>query len=318
MSDKLKSSFFKREYLFEDDETDCFRLFNSEGDGIEGLTVDLYGEFLLVQYFNRSVEDLLAGETSLINGIITAADLFPVPIRGVLVKNRLRSRSLSGIQHMRETRLVAGELPGRDYCVKQNGVNAYVDLIHGQNTGLFLDMREVRESLKPFYSHTKIKSMVNFFSYTSIFSVHGLLNGVEHSVNVDLSKGVLRRSIDNYKLNGLPVDQRDFIYGDALKWIRTFERKHRGFNFIIFDPPTFSRNKKRNFSVKKDYPGALKIMENISDDGYILTSVNSYSVSRDEYISYHPPRWKNLLVMNESSDFIHPGTPYLKVGLWKI
>jgi 23S rRNA (cytosine1962-C5)-methyltransferase len=318
LQELIKSSFSKREYLFENEETDCFRLFNSEGDGIEGLTVDLYGEFLLVQYFNRDMADLLAGGTSLINHIISASDLFPVALRGVLVKNRLRSRSASGIQQIRESCLVDGEPPGSEYSVKQNGVRAYVDLIHGQNTGLFLDMREVRESLKPFYGDTGIKSMANLFSYTSIFSVHGLKNGIEHSVNVDLSKGVLRKSMDNYRLNTLRVDQRDFIYGDALKWIRMFEKKHRSFNFIIFDPPTFSRNKRRNFSVKKDYSGTLKMLENISDDGYILTSVNSNSVSRDEYISYHPPYWKNLLVMNESSDFIHPGVPYLKVGLWKI
>jgi 23S rRNA (cytosine1962-C5)-methyltransferase len=316
--DTLKNSFSKRDYLFENEETDCFRLVNSDGDGIEGLTVDLYGGFLLVQYFNRSVEEMLTGKAPLIKSLISAVRLLPVTVRGVLVKNRLRSRSHSGIQHIRESRLAEGVLPEADYSVKQNGIDVYVDLLYGQNTGLFLDMREVRESLKPVYGETGIKSMVNLFSYTSVFSVHGLKNGIEHSLNVDLSKGVLRKSMANYRLNMLDVDDRDFIYGDALKWIRIFEKKHRSFNFIIFDPPTFSRNKRRNFSVKKDYPVTLKMLENISHDGYILTSVNSYSVSREEYLSYHPSRWENIQVMTESSDFIHPGVPYLKVGLWKI
>lgn len=318
MLERIKNSFLKRDYLFENDETDCFRLLNSEGDGIEGLTVDLYGEFLLVQYFNRYIDELLTRETSLINSIINVAALLPVTIRGVLVKNRLKNRSLSGMRHARESHLVDGVFPESGYYVKQNGVYAYVDLLHGQNTGLFLDMREVRENLKSFYSHMGIKRMANLFSYTSIFSVHGLKYGIEHSVNVDLSKGVLRRAMENYKLNLLPVDHRDFIHGDAFKWTGVFKKKYRSFNFIIFDPPTFSRNKRRNFSAKKDYPRMLKILENISDMGYILTSVNSYSISKDEYIGYHPPHWKNLQVMHESSDFVNQGVPYLKVGIWKI
>ncbi len=318
LPDKLKNSFSKREALFHSPETDCFRLFNTEGDGIEGLTVDLYGEFLLVQYFTGDLEELLLGKTLLINALISAAVILPVRIRGVLVKNRMRSRSAAGAGHIRESRLVEGELPGDNYSVIQNGVRASVDLVHGQNTGIFLDMREVRESLKPFYGETGIKSMANLFSYTSLFSVHGLKEGVEHSVNVDLSKAVLRKAMDNYRLNNLPVDNRDFIYGDALKWAGIFGRKHRRFDFIVFDPPTFSRNKRRNFSVKKDYPNVLKMLESVSNKGYVLTSVNSYSVSREEYIGFHPSHWENLRIMNESSDFPHTGNPYLKVGLWKI
>lgn len=50
--EKIDFAFRAREPLFEEKDTDCFRLFNGEGDGIDALTIDRYGEFILVQYFD--------------------------------------------------------------------------------------------------------------------------------------------------------------------------------------------------------------------------------------------------------------------------
>ena len=95
--------------------------------------------------------------------------------------------------------------------------------------------------------------MLNLFSYTALFSVHAVRRGITGAVNVDLSRAVLERAKVNYGLNGLRIDERDFIYGDSLEWIRRFRKKGRTFSFVIFDPPTFSRNRQRSFSSRRDY-----------------------------------------------------------------
>jgi 23S rRNA (cytosine1962-C5)-methyltransferase len=160
--------------------------------------------------------------------------------------------------------------------------------------------------------------MLNLFCYTALFSVHALASGVDSAVNVDLAKSVLLKASENYRLNNFSCDDRDFIYGDALEWIKLFNKKNKLFDFAVFDPPTFARNRKKQFSVKRDYMASLEDLDKITrKGGLILTSVNSYSVPEKEYKSYHPYSWQLVMFRNESADFVNRGNPYLKVGLWK-
>ncbi len=313
IKDKIERAFEEREILFNDGDTNCFRLFNSSGDGIKDLTVDLYGEYLLVQFFNPELYD----EEKLILKIISdAIELMPIDIQGILLKNRVRERENVNINQIRRSRLIEGEPPPANYYVRQNGINALVDLVEGQNTGIFLDMRQVREKLLSFYK--EFENMLNLFSYTSLFSVHAVKYGVKYSLNVDLSKSNLRRAMMNYEINGLDCDERDFIYGDALHWIKRFNKTGESFSFIVFDPPTFSRNKRRSFSIRRDFKKWLNLLPNISGKGFILTSVNTRGVSESEYLSYHPTSWKVVFLQNESDDFRYEDEPYLKVGLWML
>lgn len=312
----LKSAVEKRASLFSDSRTDCFRLFNGDGEGLDGLTIDFYAGHILIQYFN----DNMAGAIdSVIKGIISVSAGFPSRIKSVLTKDRRVIKGSADRNSIWKSRIIEGEYSEDDgVIVRQNGTLAKVDLVNGQNTGIFLDMREIRGELEKFYPGSGIKSMLNLFCYTGLFSVHALMNGVSGAVNVDLSKGVLKRARINYGLNGLAVDDRDFIYGDSMEWIKILARKKTVFNFGIFDPPTFARNRKKNFSVRKDYYNSLEKLEKLVPDGYVLTSINSYSVSRAEYRSCHPEKWELLMFGNESADFVNRGNPYLKAGLWKI
>jgi len=312
----LKNALEKRAFLFSDSQTDCFRLFNGDGDGVDGLTIDYYAGHILVQYFN---DPLLSGIDSIIKCITTGRGVNIPQLKSVLVKDRRVIAGSADRNSLWKSRLVDGDYKEDEgVVVRQNGTLARVDLVNGQNTGIFLDMREIREKLEKFYPEIGIKSMINLFSYTGLFSAHALLHGVSHAVNVDLSKGVLKRARINYELNGLEVDDRDFLYGDSMEWIKIFTKKGEVFSFGVFDPPTFARNKKRNFSVRNDYYDSLKKLEKIIPGGYLLTSINSYSVSPAEYKSCHPENWELLMFGNESADFVNRGNPYLKAGLWKI
>ncbi len=304
-------AFAKRFHLFDDTLSNCFRVFHGPGDGVNGLTIDMYNEYLLVQYFDRSI----IIDDALKSVIIKAANEFPQPIRGILIKNRIKETQVKDFHELRKSELLFGELPETNYLVKQNDVTVDVDLINGQSTGLFLDMREVRNALQSIYSPDMF--LLNLFSYTGIFSIHALLCGIKSAINVDLSSTVLKRAKNNYVLNNLNYDERDFIAGDAPYWVRRLQRMNKKFSFIVLDPPTFSRNKNKSFSVKKDYSKVLHTIHEICD-GYVLSSINSYSVTEKEYRNYHPSSWKLELFMNESEDFTHQGNPYLKVGLWKV
>ncbi|HOO72110.1 MAG TPA: class I SAM-dependent methyltransferase [Spirochaetota bacterium] len=305
--------FESRAPLFSLAGTNCFRLFNTAGDGLDGITVDRYGEYLLVQLFRESLSDAM---DDILNGVMAAARRIPVEVKGVLVKNRSIVRGNVDYPEIRRSVLVEGTAPPPDYTVRQNGIIAAVDLMEGQSTGIFLDMREIRERLSGLYPQGG--TILNLFSYTALFSMHALRNGMERSLNVDLSRTVLDRAMLNYRLNGLHCDNRDFIYGDAIQWMKKLEKRRQVFSFIVFDPPTFSRNRRKSFSVKKDYNAALNIAAKLLCGGYIFTAINSYSVSEKEYLSCHPQPWKPIFFSNESSDFPAAETHYLKAGLWKL
>lgn len=309
----LNTAIRKRVKLFTDADTNCYRLFNGDGDGVPGLTIDWYGGYVLVQYFDHG----LASMTDEIRASLARCERnLPSRPRGILLKNRLRPDDVRDIAAAMRSAVLDGSAPPPGYTVRQNGILAEVDLVGGQSTGIFLDMREVRERLAAYYRPSDI--MLNLFSYTALFSVHAVRNGITGAVNVDLSKGVLERAKTNYRLNGLDVDERDFIYGDSLEWLRRFRKKGKTFSIVIFDPPTFSRNRKRTFSSKKDFRDSLGLVSGIISEGFALTSINSFSISREEYLSYHPRGWTLEFIANESSDFTHQGNPYLKAGLWKI
>ncbi len=314
--DLLKKAAEKRAELFNDPRTDCFRLFNGDGDGADGLTIDYYAGHVLVQYFTDSVLEKIDEITWSINSL---PGVLPLQLVSILAKDRRVIQGNADRNSAWKSRIIEGQYnEAEGVTVRQNGTLAKVDLVNGQNTGIFLDMREIRAELEGLYPGSGIRSMINFFCYTGLFSVHALQNGVSASVNVDLSKGVLRRARLNYELNGLPVDDRDFLYGDSMEWVKILSKKGTVFDFGVFDPPTFARNRKKNFSVRKDYHDSLKKLEKIIPGGFVLTSINSYSVSQDEYRSCHPGKWELLMFGNESSDFVNRGNTYLKTGLWKI
>lgn len=310
----LKTAFERRNDLFGHPETDCFRIFNSSGDGLEGLTADWYAGYILVQYFKAGVE---SGIDAILERVRLCSNKLPATVKGILVKNRMPMPESEGIGKWK-SRLFDGSYPEEGIVVRQNGVMMNADLVNGQNTGIFLDMRDIRTELTGFYQKEKPVSMLNLFCYTGAFSVHALKNGVQRAVNVDLSKSVLRRARENYVLNSLPVDERDFVYGDSYERVKIFSRKNIHFEFAVFDPPTFSRNRGKNFSVRNDYTTFLELLGNVVHGGFIFTSINAATLTKSEYISFHPRGWELVMFANESSDFIHRGNPYLKAGLWKI
>ena len=311
----------KRLPLFSSADTDCFRIINGEGDGLEGLTVDRFGGYLLVQAFDRSIVEEAGEDLTLRkdyrDALLGAAGDLPVEIKGVLFKNREKLKGSHDFISERRSTLVEGEYPPGDFTVVQNGVNVIVDLVEGQSTGIFLDMREVRDFLGGFYGEHRCETMLNLFCYTALFSVHALKNGLKHACNVDLSRAVLKRARENYILNGLAVDDRDFIYGDSIEWIKRLKKKNETYSIAVIDPPTFSRNRKKVFSVKEDYGKTVAALEALVPQGYVLSAVNTVGVSEKEYLSWHPSRWEMIMYRNESSDFRAGGNPYLKVGLWK-
>ena len=258
----------KRSAYYQDDLTTAFRLFNQEGDGFGGLTVDLYGDYAVFSWYNSYVYQ--------IRKVISEAfrQVFP-ELLGAYEKIRFK-----GLDY--ESAHVYGQEAPDFFTVLENGVLYQVFMNDGLMTGIFLDQHEVRGSLVDGLAMGK--SLLNMFSYTAAFSVAAAMGGASQTTSVDLAKRSRELSQAHFQANGLSTDDHRFIVMDVFEYFKYAKRKGLTYDVIVLDPPSFARNKKQTFSVAKDYHKLIsQSLEILNPGGIIIASTNAANVSRQKF-----------------------------------
>ena len=258
----------KRRAYYQDDLTTAFRLFNQEGDGFGGLTVDLYGDYAVFSWYNSYVYQ--------IRQTISEAfrQVFP-EVLGTYEKIRFK-----GLDY--ESAHVYGQEAPDFFTVLENGVLYQVFMNDGLMTGIFLDQHEVRGSLVDGLAMGK--SLLNMFSYTAAFSVAAAMGGASQTTSVDLAKRSRELSQAHFQANGLSTDDHRFIVMDVFEYFKYAKRKGLTYDVIVLDPPSFARNKKQTFSVAKDYHKLIsQSLEILNPEGIIIASTNAANVSRQKF-----------------------------------
>lgn len=258
----------KRSAYYQDDLTTAFRLFNQEGDGFGGLTVDLYGDYVVFSWYNSYVYQ--------IRKVILEAfsQVFP-EVLGAYEKIRFK-----GLDY--ESAHVYGQEAPDFFTVLENGVLYQVFMNDGLMTGIFLDQHEVRGSLVDGLAMGK--SLLNMFSYTAAFSVAAVMGGASQTTSVDLAKRSRELSQAHFQANGISTDDHRFIVMDVFEYFKYAKRKGLTYDVIVLDPPSFARNKKQTFSVAKDYHKLIsQSLEILNPGGIIIASTNAANVSRQKF-----------------------------------
>ena len=255
----IKAKQYRRSY-YEDEKTTAFRLFNQEGDGFGGFTVDLYDEFVGFSWYNLYVYQ--------IKEIILAAfqEVFP-EVRGGYEKIRFK-----GLDY--ESAHVYGEEAPQEFLILENGVSYQVFLNDGLMTGIFLDQLEVRGSLVDGLAAGQ--SLLYMFSYTAAAA----MGGAVETTAVDLAKRSRELSEAHFEANGLALDDHRFVVMDVFDYYKYANRHELSYDVIVLDPPSFARNKKRTFSVAKDYHRLVsEALEILNPGGTLILSTNAANVT---------------------------------------
>ena len=258
----------KRSAYYQDELTTAFRLFNQEGDGFGGLTVDLYGDYAVFSWYNSYVYQ--------IRKVISEAfrQVFP-EVLGAYEKIRFK-----GLDY--ESAHVYGQEAPDFFTVLENGVLYQVFMNDGLMTGIFLDQHEVRGSLVDGLAMGK--SLLNMFSYTAAFSVAAAMGGASQTTSVDLAKRSRELSQAHFQANGISTDDHRFVVMDVFEYFKYAKRKGLTYDVIVLDPPSFARNKKQTFSVAKDYHKLIsQSLEILNPGGIIIASTNAANVSRQKF-----------------------------------
>jgi 23S rRNA (cytosine1962-C5)-methyltransferase len=122
--------------------------------------------------------------------------------------------------------------------------------------------------------------VLNLFAYTCAFGVAAASGGARRVLNLDLSRSYLAWGQENYALNNLPVDDSDFVYGDALDWLARFAKRGQRFDLVIVDPPTFSTSRRGSLALERDYPRlAAAAARVVAPGGILLAATNHAGIS---------------------------------------
>ena len=207
--------------------TNCYRLVHSEGDGLAGLIIDVYGATAVVQAQTE-------GMALHLKEIARALKLLPE-----LGLEAVYNKSSEAMQRMgKDDGIDDGYLwgAGASDTVVENGCRFHVDWEHGQKTGFFLDQRENRDLVR---QYAQGKTVLNAFGYTGGFSVAALKGGAQRVVTVDASRKAIEGAEANLELNGYSKEQNPCVVADMKDYV--VEMKEGEYDLVVLDPPAFAK-----------------------------------------------------------------------------
>jgi 23S rRNA (cytosine1962-C5)-methyltransferase len=267
---KIKKALDERKALFEDAETTAFRVFNGEGDGIGGLTIDYYDGYFVMSWYSEGIYQFKEHVIQSLKNLID--------VKGLYEKKRFDAKGT----YIEDDDFVAGERANFPLIVKENGIHFAIYLNDGAMVGVFLDQRDVRKTIRDKYAAGK--HVLNTFSYTGAFSVAAALGGAAKTTSVDLANRSKSKTIEQFSVNGLDYESEDIIVEDVFNYFKYAVRKKLAFDMVILDPPSFARSKKHTFSAGKDYPDLLKQAITITEkNGIIVASSNCSTFGMNKF-----------------------------------
>jgi 23S rRNA (cytosine1962-C5)-methyltransferase len=230
----------RRELFKLDQETDAYRLVNSDGDGLSGLTIDRYGEVLLCEVFSLGIAQRLPQWLPLLH------ELAGTKYARVQVDHDLGS--LEGIKPstFNETNAAAP----RSVKIRENGVRYEVDFEDGHKTGFFCDQRENRKRVAQFAKGARV---LDLCCYTGGFSLCAkVLGGAGEVTSVDLDEVSIAQARRNANLNQVRLS---FVHADAFAYARQMFQNKELWDLVVLDPPKFifTRDAHGNWEGRQKY-----------------------------------------------------------------
>lgn len=222
--------------------TSAYRLINAESDGLPGLIVDKYDDYLVMQCLTLGID---GRKQTLINLL---ADI--IQPTGIVERSDASVRRQEGLDEVKGS--VWGQAPPPELLVRENGHEFAVDLLGGHKTGLYLDQRDNRTAVcQP--QNIAGKEILNVFAYTGGFALYAAASGASSISNIDSSIEALTLAEQNVLRNHSERAQDEYIAGDAFEVLRYYRDEGRQFDMVILDPPKFVHSQRDMKQASRGY-----------------------------------------------------------------
>lgn len=249
--------------------TNAYRLVFGEADGLPGLIVDRYDDFLVLQVMTAGME--IWRET------VTDALIELTNIKNIYERSDVDVRKLEGLAP--RIGRMSGKEPPKLIEITENEMKFLVDIKGGQKTGFYLDQRANRHIIG---AYAQGKSILNCFAYTGGFTVLALINGAQSVVSIDSSQPALNLAQENVMINGLDSDLCQWKCADVFQELRTMRDKGEKFDLVILDPPKFAPTVSHAQSAARGYKDInLLAFKLLKEGGRLMTFSCSGGINRD-------------------------------------
>lgn len=290
-----------KKYLVKND-ISCYRIYDADLPEYNA-AIDVYEDKLHIQEYRapKSIDEKLAVRR--IKDIQrVAAGVFQLPLKNVFVKQRRQQKG--DWQYDTKGRDDNGVETNKEfYIVEESRRKFKINLKDYLDTGLFIDHRITRSMIADL---CKGKRFLNLFCYTGAFSVYAATAGAKQTVNVDMSNTYLNWAKDNFELNGIKLDNHQFVRDDSLKWLDDAVSQQQQYDVIFLDPPTFSNSKKmeNHFDIQKDHLILIKQCLQLLTEKGILIFSNNFHQFKMEFLASEQYQVKEITRHTTSQDFL--------------
>ena len=248
----------------------CCRVIFGEADGFPGLTADRFSDILVTQTLSVGMERL---KDTLFPILVDVLRADGQAISGIFERNDAAIRSLEGLEQNKGWYSLPGGTPPASPVTEicENGIFYAVDVENGQKTGFFLDQKYNRRAVARL---AKGRRVLDCFTHTGSFALNAALGGAEHVTAVDVSESAVAMAEANAKRNRLD-DRMDFVCADVFDLLPTL--KKGDYDFIILDPPAFTKSRKTAERAEKGYKEInLRALKALPRGGYFATASCSH------------------------------------------
>jgi 23S rRNA (cytosine1962-C5)-methyltransferase len=334
LTDLLQAAFAARQPLLarlHAEDTDAYRLFNGSTENRPGLTVDRYGDLLLIQTFHNPLDG---------HDRVAIERFYAAALPGLTAIYNDRSGANSRVGNPLPAEVLAEAQKPREF--HEMGVRYVVQARHGgQDPWLFLDLRAGRRRVM---REAPGKSLLNLFAYTCGIGVVAAKAGATHVVNVDFAESSLKVGKENARLNELPIRLR-FVHSDAFAALRQLagigqpamvrgkrmpafpKLDKRSFDLVFLDPPRYAKSPFGVVDIVNDYAALMKLALQCTTEGGTLICCNNAAELTREVWADQLARCaakigrtiRKLEWIAPEDDFpSHDGRPPLKIALLRV
>ncbi|MCI6640606.1 MAG: class I SAM-dependent rRNA methyltransferase [Pygmaiobacter massiliensis] len=273
---RLQYAWDYRKAVLRPEELSCCRIVFGEADFLPGLTVDRFEEVLVTQTLSVGIERL---KPMLFAALLEILQADGIKIAGIFERNDVALRLREGLSEGKGWFPIAGQMPPSKTVTEicENGVRYLVDFENGQKTGFFLDQKYNRQAVAQL---ARGKRVLDCFTHTGSFALNAAKGGAEHVTAVDVSQAAVELARQNALRNGL-ADRMDFLAENVFDLLPRLEAGGgHPYDFIILDPPAFTKSRKTIDSALRGYKEInLRAMKLLPRGGYLATCSCSHFAS---------------------------------------
>ncbi|OIP75398.1 MAG: rRNA large subunit methyltransferase I [Oscillatoriales cyanobacterium CG2_30_44_21] len=278
LRDRLNQAFQLRQRLglIDNLKTNCYRLINSEGDGLAGLIIDVYGSTAVLQCHSLGTYRYRLEIAEILKEIYDRHQ--------VNLLQAVYDKSAAALGRKSQTQsqdsLLIGETATELAQVSENGHRFVVDWAKGQKTGFFLDQRENRHL---FGQYARDKKILNTFCYSGGFSVYAIAAGAKEVHSIDSSVKAMEWTDRNIATNSNQENQsrHTSITGDVFDFLKQCDRDY---DAIVLDPPAFAKSLSARHSAMQAYRRLnLQALSKIKSGGMLFTFSCSQVVNVENF-----------------------------------